>query len=82
VKHATHPEIVTRLKRANGHLASIIAMFADGRRCVDLAQQLHAVEHAISNAKRELVNDHLEHCLDELDRKTAVREFKALSKYL
>jgi DNA-binding FrmR family transcriptional regulator len=82
VKHATHPQIVTRLKRAHGHLASIITMFADGRPCVDLAQQLHAVERAVSNAKRELVNDHLEHCLDELDRRTAVREFKALSKYL
>lgn len=82
MKHATHPEIVARLKRAQGHLASIIAMFAEGRPCVDLAQQLHAVEKAVSNAKRELVNDHLEHCLDEMDRKVAVREFKALSKYL
>ena len=63
-------------------MASIIAMFADGRPCVDLAQQLHAVEKAVTNAKRELVNDHLEHCLDEMDRKAAVREFKALSKYL
>jgi DNA-binding FrmR family transcriptional regulator len=82
VKHSTHPEIVTRLKRAHGHLASILTMFADGRPCVDLAQQLHAVEKAVTNAKRELVNDHLEHCLDEMDRKAAVREFKALSKYL
>lgn len=82
VKHSTHPEIVVRLKRAHGHLASILAMFADGRSCVDLAQQLHAVERAVSNAKRELVNDHLEHCLNDMDRKAAVREFKALSKYL
>ena len=82
MKHATHPDIVARLKRANGHLAGIIAMFAEGRPCVDLAQQLHAVENAISNAKRALVNDHLEHCLDEMDRKAAVREFKALTKYL
>lgn len=82
MKHATHPEIVTRLKRAYGHLASIIAMFADGRPCIDLAQQLQAVEKAVSNAKRELVNDHLEHCLDEMERRAAVREFQALSKYL
>lgn len=82
MKHPTHPEIVTRLKRAQGHLASILAMFAEGRACVDLAQQLHAVEKAVTNAKRELVNDHLEHCLVEMDAKVAVREFKALSKYL
>lgn len=82
MKHSTHPEIIIRLKRAHGHLASIIAMLADGRPCVDLAQQLHAVEKAVTNAKRKLVNDHLEHCLDEMDPKVAVREFKALSKYL
>lgn len=82
MKHATHPDIVARLKRANGHLAGIITMFAEGRPCVDLAQQLHAVETAINNAKRALVNDHLEHCLDEMDRKATIHEFKALTKYL
>ena len=84
-KHASHPDIVTRLKRAQGHLASTLAMFAEGRGCLDLAQQLHAVENAISNAKRELIHDHIEHCLGEeegADAKAALREFKALSKYL
>jgi DNA-binding FrmR family transcriptional regulator len=57
-------------------------MLEENRPCVDLAQQLHAVENAICNAKRELVNDHIEHCLDEMARGDAVREFKALSKYL
>jgi len=55
---------------------------------VDLAQQIHAVEKAISNAKRELVQDHMEHCLGDgmtqpgTDAKTAMAEFKALAKYL
>lgn len=82
MKHESHKEIVTRLKRAHGHLASIVAMIDDGRPCVDLAQQLHAVEKAVGNAKRALINDHLEHCLAEMERADAVREFQALSKYL
>ena len=45
------PEIGTRLKRAQGHLAAVIAMLEAGRPCLDLAQQLHAVEKAIGNAK-------------------------------
>ena len=84
-KHASHTDIVVRLKRAQGHLSSILTMFADGRSCLDLAQQLHAVEKAVSNAKRELIHDHIEHCLVEeegTDPKAALREFKALSKYL
>ena len=47
-QHASHRDIVKRLKRAHGHLASVIAMIEAGRSCVDLAQQLHAVESAIA----------------------------------
>ena len=84
MKHQSHPEIIKRLKRAHGHLASILAMFEEGRPCGDLAQQLHAVESAVSNAKRELIHDHIEHCLDgpDADTKAAMRELKQLAKYL
>lgn len=88
MEHASHPEIIKRLKRAHGHLASLIGMIEQGRSCLELAQQLHAVEKAISNAKRELVQDHMEHCLGDgmastgRDTKAAMTEFKALAKYL
>lgn len=84
-KHTSHLDIILRLKRAQGHLGSILAMFTDGRSCLDLAQQLYAVEKAVGNAKRELIQDHIEHCLveeDGTDPKLALREFKALAKYL
>jgi uncharacterized protein len=88
MKHRSHPDIVKRLKRAHGHLAGVIAMIDEGRPCVELAQQLHAVESAITNAKRELIHDHMEHCLGEgmgsgdVSSKTALSEFKTLAKYL
>jgi DNA-binding FrmR family transcriptional regulator len=88
MKHASHPAIVARLKRAHGHLAAILAMFEEGRSCLDLAQQLHAVESAVANAKRELIHDHIEHCLGDgigegkMDARSALGEFKALAKYL
>ena len=88
MKHASHPAIMKRLKRAHGHLASVVTMIEEGRSCLDLAQQLHAVERAISNAKRELVQDHMQHCLTEgvenggRQAKGALIEFKALAKYL
>ena len=84
--HESHPAILMRLKRAHGHLASVIAMIEQERPCVDLAQQLHAVEHAITNAKRELIHDHIEHCLgdaaSDVPPTAVLREFKQLSKYL
>src|SRR5271163_5118273 len=56
-------------------------MFEEGRPCVDLAQQFDAVESAVSNAKRELIHDHIEHCLDgpDADTKSARRELKQLA---
>ncbi|MGX8008428.1 metal-sensing transcriptional repressor [Mesorhizobium sp. ORM8.1] len=82
--HTSHPAIVRRLKRAQGHLASVIAMFEAERPCVDLAQQLFAVESAISSAKRELIHDHIEHCLSDSAESNggSLAELKQLAKYL
>ena len=88
MEHESHPEIIKRLKRAEGHLRSIVVMMEAGKPCMDLAQQLHAVESAVANAKRELIHDHIDHCLDYAVRdgakasRAALAEFKALSKYL
>ncbi|WP_311059524.1 metal-sensing transcriptional repressor [Pseudomonas aeruginosa] len=86
--HQSHEAIIKRLKRADGHLRSIIAMIEDGRECVDIAQQLHAVEKAVCQAKRTLIQDHIDHCLEDSvtalskgDR-SALDEFKQITKYL
>lgn len=50
--HQSHPEIVKRLKRAEGHLRTIIGMIKANRPCVDVAQQLHAVEKAVRASRR------------------------------
>jgi hypothetical protein NreA len=85
-QHESHPGIVLRLKRAEGHLRSTIAMIEGGRNCVELAQQLHAIEKAITNAKKALIHDHVDHCLeaqsDAASAKAALAEFKEISKYL
>ena len=86
--HESRPNIVKRLRKAEGHLRGIVAMLEDGRGCLELAQQLQAVEKAIANAKKVLVHDHLDHCLDlavGVDAKQArasVKEFKEITKYL
>ncbi|WP_288373577.1 metal-sensing transcriptional repressor [uncultured Marinobacter sp.] len=87
-KHQSHPDIIKRLKRARGHLESVIGMMDQEKPCLDLAQQLHAVEKAIQQAKRVLVQDHIEHCLDdaigqlEPEQQRRVDEFKAIARYL
>jgi uncharacterized protein len=86
--HASHPRIAKRLKRVEGHLRSTIAMIEAGRPCSDLAQQLHAIERAVASAKRELIHDHIDHCLDSgapasrAAPDASMAELKALTKYL
>jgi len=87
-RHASHPDIVKRLKRAEGHLRSVVAMIEAGKPCLDVTQQLHAVEKAVAKAKRTLIQDHLEHCLEDAvgplprERRRSVDEFKEIAKYL
>lgn len=86
--HETHPAIIKRLKRANGHLKGIIEMIEAGRPCLDIAQQLHAVEKAIAQAKKTLIQDHLDHCLEEVvgelakGQRQTIDDFKEITKYL
>lgn len=83
-----HPDVIKRLKRAQGHLSGILLMLNEGRGCLEIAQQLQAVEKAIGNAKKTLVHDHIDHCLEQSVRENAgdannsIREFKEITKYL
>lgn len=87
-EHTSHPEIIKRLKRAEGHLRSIVTMLEEGRDCLAVAQQIQAVERAVAGAKKTLVHDHIDHCLDHAVRAGSgspddtIREFKELTKYL
>ncbi|GGE24684.1 hypothetical protein NreA [Gemmobacter megaterium] len=80
--HATHPALIARLKRADGHLRAVIDMIEAGKPCLEIAQQLQAVEKAVVNAKRALIHDHMDHCLD-VEHSTEDRaELKVIARYL
>ena len=88
VLHQSHPEIIKRLKRAEGHLRTVVEMMKANRGCLEVAQQLHAVEKAVGAAKKALVHDHIDHCLERsvdpasLGATAALEEFKEITKYL
>ena len=86
--HQSHPDIVKRLRRADGHLRNVIEMIEAQRPCLDIAQQLHAVEKALAAAKKTLIHDHLDHCLERAvgpvsrAARAPIDEFKEITKYL
>ena len=63
-------------------------MVQEGRDCVSIAQQLQAVEAALCAAKREMIQHHIDHCLEDrlpgreaADASLAV-ELNTLARYL
>lgn len=69
-------------------MRNIVEMMETNRSCLDVAQQLHAVEKAVNAAKKALVHDHIDHCLEQAvapataGASTALHEFKEITKYL
>jgi len=63
-------------------------MIENGRACLDVAQQLHAVEKAVTQAKRTFIHDHLDDCLEHSigglvgKQRDSIEEFKEITKYL
>jgi uncharacterized protein len=86
--HETHPAVIKRLRRAGGHLSSVVQMLEDGKPCLDVVQQLQAVEKAITQAKKTLIQDHLDHCLSHMvdaqgqAQPDSLEEFREITKYL
>jgi DNA-binding FrmR family transcriptional regulator len=80
-----HPHALRQRRR---HLHSAIGMIEQSRPCVALAQQLHAVESAVREAKKALIHDHLDHCSEAAvgpasrEARAPVEEFKTVTKYL
>jgi len=86
--HTSHPDILNRLKRADGHLRTIIEMIENKRECLEVAQQLHAVERALQNAKRVYIQDHIDNCIEDAagtiprEARNSLKEFREITKYL
>lgn len=86
-QHLTHSDVARRLKRAEGHLRKVIAMIEAQAPCLDLAQQISAVEKAIVAAKQTLIRDHIDHCLESATQggrgsSGSLDEFKEITRYL
>lgn len=86
--HTSHPDIIKRLKRVEGHLRAVIEMLESKRPCADIAQQMQAIESAVTKAKKTLIHDHIDHCLQQAAGPSArvtrmsIEEFKGITKYL
>ena len=88
MSHATDAGLINRLKRANGHLATIVKMVDEGRDGIEIAKQIKAVISALEGAKTVLIIDHIEHHLADavgpptLETRQTLASLTELAKYL
>jgi len=88
MSHADNPDILRRLRRAEGHLSTVVRMVVEGRDGMVIAQQMQAVIKALEKAKQMLIIDHIEHHLGEVtgplppEVQQKIAEFREITKYL
>jgi DNA-binding FrmR family transcriptional regulator len=88
MSHAGNQDLLNRLKRAQGHLATIVKMVEEERDGLAIAQQMQAVVGALEKAKALLVTDHIEHHLEEVmgplskEARAELMRLSELAKYL
>lgn len=88
MSHANNSDILKRLRRAEGHLGSVVRMVAEGRDGLTLAQQMQAVIKALEKTKQMLILDHINHHLGEAttplppEVQQKIAEFREITKYL
>lgn len=77
---------LNRLAKAIGHLQHVKLMIENDEDCADVLMQLSAVNSALRNLGKNIINEHMTHCishaLEDGDTK-AVEEFqKAVQKFI
>lgn len=88
MSHANSPDLHRRLRRAEGHLATVVRMVAENKDGLIIAQQMQAVIRALEKTKQMLILDHIDHHLEEAtgplppEVREKIAEFREITKYL
>jgi DNA-binding FrmR family transcriptional regulator len=70
----THIEQIARLKRIEGQIRGIQRMIEDERYCIDILNQLQAIEAAIKHVEANILKKHLQGCVATAMRTGSERE--------
>lgn len=77
-----HEQAYQTLKNAKGQLESALKMLDDQRYCMDISNQLMATIALIKRANKQILSEHLNHCVIESiqnqDAETKIKEIEQL----
>ena len=62
--HENTPKLLNRLNRIEGQVRGVGRMVEEGRYCIDVLTQLHAIRAALTRVESEMLKAHLDHCIE------------------
>ncbi len=73
-------KVRNRLAKAIGHLERVKSMVEDDKDCSEVLIQLAAVKSALNNTGKEILKEHMSHCLIEAIEKKEFSEIEELNR--
>jgi len=76
MKHASTDDVLRRLKSVEGHVRGVQRMVDEGAYCIDVVNQIVAIQRALKKVSGLVLDDHLHSCVTDAMRGTddAARE--------
>jgi len=68
VGHGDNEAIVRRLKSIEGHVRGVQRMVDDGEYCIDIVNQILAIQRALKKVSGLVLDDHLHSCVTDAVR--------------
>jgi DNA-binding FrmR family transcriptional regulator len=68
VSHSDREEIVRRLKSVEGHVRGVQRMIEEDAYCIDVVNQIVAVQRALKKVSGMVLDDHLHSCVTDAMR--------------
>ncbi len=61
-------EVLSRLRSAAGHVNGVARMVEEDQYCIDVINQINAVQAALNKIALQVLDDHMHHCVTEAIR--------------
>jgi DNA-binding FrmR family transcriptional regulator len=72
--HAVKHDVINRLRSVRGHLDGVLRMVESDAYCIDIMQQVQAVQSALAKVNVLMLDDHMHACVFDAIRSEDVDE--------
>ena len=63
MKNPCHKDQISSIRRIEGQIRGIEKMIENGEYCIDILNQLKAVQKALASVEANILETHVEHCV-------------------